>query len=604
MDLHCCVEPRGPCWVQETAEGLDSFDAECKEWERELKDMQRNIEELYNEVKARRKETETGPGHKSDPIILNGSLHSTVSTFNHHGDGLTVYQHNHGNHDSLLHCSNGTCHPPYLLNDSQRDKPAGYTNSANSVLFSDHSNGWDNHVDCSNYDFGSPIICNSNGCSFPRKHNGDDGQERAMRELEEMLHCCLGQTSEHPAYPSMSSYNLQSIQPDCKYENKKNTSFNTALDEIARVNEQVYSYQNEIRNISEDTSLKKETLSTMGKVGPEEENNRRNKMSSPGGQWYDMSSFPDKMKTTHPSANFWHPDSSETQLPVPQSSPDRKCVGPCSFLGQKCVSPSVLRKFGEMLKENEGKTLLDSGHVTTVMSAGAKDGACCSPGKLKMLAQKSSSDTGFQRRSNVISSKCSRGQLQLTGHKGDQMNGKGTTTMASTKIQSPQRNRTVAGKKVEFTGIFVKGPIFEGGRLEQQGPSHTQQIMEEAMNSWGNSVGSRQPSDCGLYQNGSPVLPVNQIDDIVKLVDMLQLQNQSSSCRNAWSSKAAKEETTVSISAPVSRPFSRPARPMNQRPPSRWAGRGTVTGATLGSSPPGRKQTSRSFSRQTETIIM
>lgn len=265
-------------------------------------------------------------------------------------------------------------------------------------------------------------------------------------------------------------------------------------------------------------------------------------MSLPGGQWYDMSSFPDKMKTTHPSANVWYPDSSETQLPVPQSSPDRKCVGPCSFLGQKCVSPSVLRKFGEMLKENEGKTLLDSGHVTTAMSAGAKDGAYCSPGKLKISLQKTSPDTGFQRRSNVISSKCSRGQLQLTGHKGDQMNDKGfTNTMTSPKIQSPQRKRTVAGKKVEFTGIFVKGPIFEGRCLEQQGPSHTQQTMDEAMNSWGNSVGYRQPSDCGLYQKGSSVLPVDQIDDIVKLMDMLQLQNQSSYWKNAWSSKAEKE---------------------------------------------------------------
>ncbi|XP_048841813.1 uncharacterized protein LOC125714843 [Brienomyrus brachyistius] len=602
MDLHCCVERRGPCWVQETPEGLDSFDAECKEWERELRDMQRNIEELYNEVKARRKETETGPEQKSDPTILNGSLHSTVSTFNHHGSGLTVYQHNHGNHDSLLHCSNGTGHPPYLLNDSDRDKPAGYTNNGNSVLFSDHSNGWDSHVDCSNYDFGSPVICNGNGCSFPRKHNGDDGQEHAMRELEEMLHCCLGQTAERPANPSISSCNLQSIQPDCKYENKKNTSFNSGRDEIGRDNEQVHSYQNERRNISEDTSLKKETLSKMGKAGAEEENNRRNKMSLPGGQWYDMSGFPDKMKATHPYANFWYPDSSETQLPVPQSSPDRKPVGPCSFLGQKCVSPSVLRKFGEMLKENEGKTLLDSGHVTTVMAA--KDGAWRSPGKLQMSVQKSNSDTGFQRHSNVISSKCPRGQLQLSGHKGDQMNGKGPTiTTTSTKIQSPQRNRTVMGKKVEFTGSFVKGPIFEGGRLEQQRPSHTQRTMEEAMKSWGNSGRSWQPGDCGLYQNGSSVLPLDQIDDIIKLVDMLQLQNQSSCCKNDWRSKVAKdtmEETTVSTTAP----FSRPARPMNQRPPSRWAGRGAVTGSTLGSSPPGRKQTSRSFSRQTETVIM
>lgn len=44
--------------------------------------------------------------------------------------------------------------------------------------------------------------------------------------------------------------------------------------------------------------------------------------------------------------------------------PDRKCL----LLDRKSGSPSVLRKFGAMLQENEGKTLIEDGLVTTVFS--------------------------------------------------------------------------------------------------------------------------------------------------------------------------------------------------------------------------------------------
>lgn len=44
--------------------------------------------------------------------------------------------------------------------------------------------------------------------------------------------------------------------------------------------------------------------------------------------------------------------------------PDRKCL----LLDRKSGSPSVLRKFGAMLQENEGKTLIEDGLVTTVVS--------------------------------------------------------------------------------------------------------------------------------------------------------------------------------------------------------------------------------------------
>lgn len=39
----------------------------------------------------------------------------------------------------------------------------------------------------------------------------------------------------------------------------------------------------------------------------------------------------------------------------------------CPLVDRKCGSPSVLRKFGAMLQENEGKTLIEDGIVTTVL---------------------------------------------------------------------------------------------------------------------------------------------------------------------------------------------------------------------------------------------
>lgn len=55
------------------------------------------------------------------------------------------------------------------------------------------------------------------------------------------------------------------------------------------------------------------------------------------------------------------------QLPIATAeSPalDRKSYSPSVLGDRKCGSPSVLRKFGAMLQENEGKTLTESGVVT------------------------------------------------------------------------------------------------------------------------------------------------------------------------------------------------------------------------------------------------
>lgn len=46
MDLRCRLEHNEKDWLRERAELLERFDVERKEWESQLKDMQRKIEEV------------------------------------------------------------------------------------------------------------------------------------------------------------------------------------------------------------------------------------------------------------------------------------------------------------------------------------------------------------------------------------------------------------------------------------------------------------------------------------------------------------------------------------------------------------------------------
>lgn len=46
MDLRCRLEHNERGWLRERAELLERFDMERKEWESQLKDMQRKIEEV------------------------------------------------------------------------------------------------------------------------------------------------------------------------------------------------------------------------------------------------------------------------------------------------------------------------------------------------------------------------------------------------------------------------------------------------------------------------------------------------------------------------------------------------------------------------------
>lgn len=70
----------------------------------------------------------------------------------------------------------------------------------------------------------------------------------------------------------------------------------------------------------------------------------------------------------------------DTELHIPESPLPtiRKCHSPCSLLDRKCSSPSIVRKFGAMLQENEGKILIDGALTSCSVPANAKCNiGCC-----------------------------------------------------------------------------------------------------------------------------------------------------------------------------------------------------------------------------------
>lgn len=70
----------------------------------------------------------------------------------------------------------------------------------------------------------------------------------------------------------------------------------------------------------------------------------------------------------------------DTELHIPESPLPtmRKCHSPCSLLDRKCSSPSIVRKFGAMLQENEGKVLIDSVVASCSVPANPKCNiGCC-----------------------------------------------------------------------------------------------------------------------------------------------------------------------------------------------------------------------------------
>ncbi|TMS11974.1 Uncharacterized protein E3U43_016932 [Larimichthys crocea] len=134
----------------------------------------------------------------------------------------------------------------------------------------------------------------------------------------------------------------------------------------------------------------------------------------------------------------------------------------------------------------------------------------------------------------------------------------------------------------------------------------------------GGSVGQDMPG-CGRVRD----------EGLIELLDMLEIQHEYSSSPRTGHTAYRQDQQQVNpaelSSAKVNKSFSRPARPANQRPPSRWAGRTPTARITAPSGPMYRPPSPLtrppspmtrtpspalkhrpliSYSLQTETVIM
>ncbi|KAM8735770.1 protein SOGA3a isoform 2-T2 [Acanthopagrus schlegelii] len=441
MDLRCRLEHNERDWSREKAELLERFDVERREWESQLKDMQKKIEELYCEVRAKREGTGLDSGRQdNDDIVKRLSIRSTSTgssllSDNSRSEPLSSSSRSEPIRRSPLpgfgHSRNisgsgcvGT--DSYHSTCFQADSLCEYNNAGGQFAQNDlsqlelvdelrHTWQQDFITDCK-----ETVDTTQLGAIF---HGAPECgvQKNVPQDNEEKVHVSPRES------PSCSE---QSYSSDKK---KNTTALNAALKEIARVSEELCSYQDEIRKKSGDKRNRSESL-----CPPEGSNmlfdhvkTRLEVDEAPCdlGQIYDdLRAFERENWTSLSSDNTWQTDGGPSKSPranaadldratptspgvlseidtaappiPPRSSswnlstpnqPDielhipespmatvRKCHSPCVLVDRKCSSPSIVRKFGAMLQENEGKVLIDGVVSSCAVPANPKcNVGCC-----------------------------------------------------------------------------------------------------------------------------------------------------------------------------------------------------------------------------------
>ncbi|CAL8289559.1 unnamed protein product [Merluccius merluccius] len=391
MDLRYRVERE---WLREKAELLQRFDSERREWEGQLRDMQRKIEKLYCEVRTRRE----GPGLDSladagslrdgenDIVLRLSSSRSTSAASSLRSDR------SHGDPRDWSGPSEPPKHPPLpgFYRRSVADGAGGEVNGGRS---------------------GEPRV------RGPPARGSKDIPDAA--KLEALLrassrsavpqNCPQEKTSSAGNAPNEEKH--PRVELGYGSEKKRNTTaLNAALKEIARVSEELCSYQEEIRRKAENCSPNSdafpfrnepesfvegkqqrcgntgagldESLCDLSQIYQDLRALEREDWAilSPGDTWQDSGEesatlpiddcgFPDVDGGSEPGAppvpprttswNLSSPTQPEPELHIPETpaAAARRCHSPCASVGRLCNSPSIVRKFEAMLQENEGKVL-------------------------------------------------------------------------------------------------------------------------------------------------------------------------------------------------------------------------------------------------------
>ncbi|CAM4675973.1 unnamed protein product [Leuciscus chuanchicus] len=562
LELHCGPEPRSCVWGGERADLLDSFDSEMQEWEDQLQDMQRKIEKLYNEVKARREANESSTSNVTNNKSLDITLLPVNSQYRHQANGYHE-PHGHPNNNLPIRQCNEVRADRSVMQSLGFHHPSDYYNGSNNYTLKSLSNGSHYPASCHDLERQDATLDILNGYLQQGPHFGKN----------------LGNLGNPNANP--------------------------------KVYPVTHSYQDSMK-----TSLV--TNRTTSCVVPdefEEDENNKNKKSS----WDDSQARHVSWKDPV-SSNELPPKNAASKLAIRQrdaspvtprstyhessQQPDRKCL----LLDRKSGSPSVLRKFGAMLQENEGKTLIEDGLVTTVVSTESPRHTSTPVCQSKFDAKRASTRAPVQKclaNCDILVTELESSQEPWAAGpsrhllNGDRDSGRGGSTLEQYGLAynlSPSQSHLKSKNHKAPPGPKAHKAGFQGEDLLSD-----YQMVERILEA-GTQNFSKIHTGLGVdkMRQGN--------DNLEQLLEMMEIENNRSQRATFTQQLDTNQVNHESSAAPSSSNFSRPARPANQRRPSRWAKHTPSSKIAHTSCPssPGlkAKQFLNSYSRNTETVIM
>ncbi|MEQ2162493.1 hypothetical protein GOODEAATRI_020309 [Goodea atripinnis] len=335
---------------------------------------------------------------------------------------------------------------------------------------------------------------------------------------------------------------------------------------------------------------------------------------------------------------------------------EKKSFNPGVLGDRKCSSPSVLRKFGAMLQENEGKTLTESGVVT---HQGTSPEAKCSTPCCQRRALGASKapmrvpNQQCQANSDVLTAETDSSQDwgslldSARHHYRDQREGCSSAigprsvpqqVLGRSQVPGSPKIRPRANSGADREGGWTHGEKAKKPALQQVEPKTHYRTTSPSPGAQRIQKGQDAPG-CGYLRD----------EGLIELLGMLEIQHQySSSPKTTYTAYRQEPQQVGSPSlctfssanneslsdgdlnnsfqvnpaemspARSKTSFSRPARPANQRPPSRWANRTPTARITAPSgplyrppspltrtpSPALKHRPPISYSLHTETVIM
>lgn len=365
-------------------------------------------------------------------------------------------------------------------------------------------------------------------------------------------------------------------------------------------------------------------------------------MSNMGGYQHRESSPNQENKLAKPPLGQRDASSVQPRAQLPQSP----------ALDRKCCSPSVLRKFGAMLQENEGKLLTQSGVVThhRLTPEPKCHTPCCQRRAVGANAAASKASVRVASQKSQADPDALTGEIELNQdwllvsdsgrHNQKDQRGGFSSPKASRQSPQPSPRRPLATGSPKVKPRANSGPDRGGGlaqreRARKASPPSVDPRLDSRVSSV--SSGSQW-----AQRGGFPGQDCQGVRDegLIELLDMLEIQHEYSSssrpthtsCREDAQQVGSGDSHCPTAVAPAdsdwplsfcvkqaelplpagSRSFSRPARPANQRPPSRWARITSPSGPlcrppspmSRTPSPASRHRPLHSYALQTETVIM